>query len=157
MITLSRVDERLIHGQVVAAWITSYKIAKIVIVDDGVAGNQMLIRINQGMLPKTTSLDVVTVSDAYKFITENIVSSSENTLLLAKTPGPFAMLEEKGLHLDKVIIGNMINGAGRKKIDKNFYATAEEVEHIKIMLNKDCEVIYQLTPDSAAKKLKSLI
>lgn len=157
MITVARVDERLIHGQVVAAWTTNFQIKKIVIIDDAVANNAMLIRINQGMLPRTVSLDVVTEKDAYDFISSNVVTSDENTLILAKTPRPYADLAEKGVQLERVVIGNMIKSANRKKIAANCYASTEETAQMKSMVSKGIEVVYQLTPDVAAKNLGSLL
>ena len=36
-ITFARVDDRLIHGEVVTAWVPTYRINHIIIVDDTVA------------------------------------------------------------------------------------------------------------------------
>ena len=37
MISLVRIDDRLIHGQVVTQWVSRVKANKIIVVDDGVA------------------------------------------------------------------------------------------------------------------------
>ena len=44
-IVLTRIDDRLIHGQVVTAWIRRYPINCILIVDDELAQNRLMERI----------------------------------------------------------------------------------------------------------------
>ena len=44
-IALARIDDRLIHGQVVTAWIKQYPINKILIIDDELSRNSLMKRI----------------------------------------------------------------------------------------------------------------
>jgi len=41
-IALTRIDDRLIHGQVMTSWVKYTKANKIVIVDDGVANDPFM-------------------------------------------------------------------------------------------------------------------
>ena len=43
-IALARIDDRLIHGQVVTAWIKQYPINKILIIDDELSRNSLMKR-----------------------------------------------------------------------------------------------------------------
>ena len=42
-INFLRIDDRLIHGQVVVAWIKNYRAKRVMIVDDQVAKDEFLI------------------------------------------------------------------------------------------------------------------
>ena len=44
MITVARIDERMIHGQVAYAWPVAYKSDAILAVDDELAKDEMCIR-----------------------------------------------------------------------------------------------------------------
>ena len=46
-ILVTRIDDRLIHGQVVTAWIKQYPINKILIIDDELSRNKLMERIRQ--------------------------------------------------------------------------------------------------------------
>ena len=42
-LVLTRIDDRLIHGQVMTAWIKNKKADQVVIVDDGTANDEYMI------------------------------------------------------------------------------------------------------------------
>lgn len=50
-IMVARIDDRLIHGQVVTAWIKSYPINNILIIDDLLAQDQMMQSIYKAAAP----------------------------------------------------------------------------------------------------------
>ena len=50
-IVLTRIDDRLIHGQVVTAWIKQYPINKILIIDDELSQNRLMERIYKAAAP----------------------------------------------------------------------------------------------------------
>ena len=50
-ILVARVDDRLIHGQVMTAWIKSYPINHILIVDDELSKNQLMLNIYKAAMP----------------------------------------------------------------------------------------------------------
>lgn len=39
-IVFTRVDDRLIHGEVVTAWVLAYRINHILVIDDAIASDQ---------------------------------------------------------------------------------------------------------------------
>ena len=50
-ILVIRIDDRLIHGQVVTAWIKQYPINKILIIDDELSRNKLMERIYKAAAP----------------------------------------------------------------------------------------------------------
>ncbi|MFK5281348.1 PTS sugar transporter subunit IIB, partial [Lacticaseibacillus paracasei] len=44
-LVLTRIDDRLIHGQVMTAWIKERKATQVVIVDDGTANDDYMIEV----------------------------------------------------------------------------------------------------------------
>ena len=50
-ILVTRIDDRLIHGQVVTAWIKQYPINKILIIDDELSRNKLMERIYKAAAP----------------------------------------------------------------------------------------------------------
>lgn len=59
-----RVDDRLIHGQIVTAWCQTLGIQQIVAVDDELANNPMLQSIMTMGVPAQYNTKIVTVDDA---------------------------------------------------------------------------------------------
>jgi mannose/fructose/N-acetylgalactosamine-specific phosphotransferase system component IIB len=65
-IKIFRVDDRLIHGQVIEGWIKYYKLENIFIVNDRVAFDPIQHMIFKSILPKGVNLFIYTVEDFVK-------------------------------------------------------------------------------------------
>ena len=53
-LVLTRIDDRLIHGQVMTAWIKNKKATQVVIVDDLVAEDDYMIEVLEMAIPDTS-------------------------------------------------------------------------------------------------------
>lgn len=58
-----RVDDRLIHGQVIEGWLKHFKINHVVIANDKVAQNPLQKMIYASTLPPGTELSILSVAD----------------------------------------------------------------------------------------------
>ena len=56
-----RVDDRLIHGQVIEGWIKHFKIASIIVACDRIAGDPLQEMIYKSSLPQGCDLEIMTV------------------------------------------------------------------------------------------------
>ncbi|GAB1534921.1 hypothetical protein ADMFC3_05520 [Geovibrio sp. ADMFC3] len=56
-----RVDDRLIHGQVIEGWVKYYKIHRIMVVSDRIAGDSLQRMIFQSALPSGCTLEIMSV------------------------------------------------------------------------------------------------
>ena len=63
-IVLIRIDDRLIHGQVVTQWIKDTNGNRILIVDDKLVNDRMMMRILKAAAPPGVKVEVMTVADA---------------------------------------------------------------------------------------------
>lgn len=62
-IVFARVDDRLIHGEVVTAWTPTYSINHIVIIDDIVASDPFQKRILKALAPTKVRVDAFTTEE----------------------------------------------------------------------------------------------
>ena len=67
-LVLSRIDNRLIHGQVLVKWTAQTRADSICIVDDDVAQDAMLIGLFNMAIPKGTTLEVLTAEEVAGFL-----------------------------------------------------------------------------------------
>ncbi|MCD7870562.1 MAG: PTS sugar transporter subunit IIB [Enterocloster clostridioformis] len=105
-IVLTRIDDRLIHGQVVTAWIKQYPINKILIIDDELSQNRLMERIYKAAAPMGVEVLIQSVSEAREFLKEEPVRG-ENFLILVKVPEIIESLLKEGIEIEKVILGGM--------------------------------------------------
>ena len=98
-IVLSRIDDRLIHGQVMTAWVQHVGGNEIVIVDDKVAKDPFLSAVITGAVPKHLSAQAMTIDGAAEYL-EKIKDEDKNIIILAKGPKVFLDLIEKGVQIN---------------------------------------------------------
>ena len=141
-IVLTRIDDRLIHGQVVTAWIRRYPINRILIVDDELSKNRLMERIYRAAAPVGTEVLIKPVQEAAAFLRED---------------GVIEALLEGEVEIKKVILGGMAAGKGRKTFIRNVSASREEIECMRRISERGIELSYQLVPDEKETDLKKLL
>ena len=160
-VVLARVDDCLIHGEVVTAWIPTYKATRILIIDDDVAKDEFNVRVVKALAPAGTKVFVYTVEKASEKLMVPGVEG-ERLLLLAKTPTTFNRLIQNGVPLKEVNLGGAGIRGERKPFINNVALDPEEVTSCEEMQKAGCRVYYQLVPeqgvieiDEAVKKAKA--
>lgn len=154
-IILTRIDDRLIHGQVVTAWIKQYPINKILIIDDELSQNRLMERIYKAASPMGVEVLIQAVSGAVEFLKEEPLRG-EKLLILVKVPEIIETLLKEGILIKKVILGGMGARNGRRTFNRNVSASEEEIQCLKRMVEGGVEIFYQLVPNDKAVNVKSL-
>ena len=155
-IVLARIDDRLIHGQVVTSWVKQTNANRIIIVDDPLTKDIFIQRLLKAAAPSGISVSILTTEDAVKFLKED-PSAGENIIILVKVPEAIEALIDGGVVLDKVILGGMGAKEGRSRFNKNVSASSNEVECIKRILEKGVSMYYQMVPNEKAVDVKKII
>ena len=83
-IVWTRIDDRLIHGQVMTQWIQYTEANEVLIIDDGVAKDSFLQMVMKSSVPGKISLKVLSVKDAIGYLNED--GKHEKIIILVKTP-----------------------------------------------------------------------
>lgn len=154
-IVLTRIDDRLIHGQVVTAWSKITDANRIIIVDDEVAEEAFLVKVLKTAAPSTIKVDVFGIDEASKALKEE--SQGEKLMILVKRPSVVLSLIENGVDIKELNVGGMGAGVGRKKFYKNISVSEEEKEEFKELVNLNVNVSIQIVPDAKQIDVKKLL
>lgn len=155
-VVLARVDDRLIHGEVVSVWTPSLSVNRIVVADDGVAADKFNSKVLKVLAPTGVKVNVYTVEEASeKMRTEGV--KGERIMILAKTPVTFLRMVENGLDIKEVNLGGMGIRDERTPFIKNVACSPEEKDSIKTMIDKGVRVYYQLVPEQQIIEAESYV
>ena len=135
-VVLARVDDRLIHGEVVTAWTPTFKANKIIIIDDEVAKDTFNVRVEKA---------------AEKLMVQGV--PGERLLLLAKTPTTYNRLIKAGVPLKEVNLGGAGIRGERQPFINNVALNPEEVLACEEMQKAGVNVYYQLVPEQSVVKI----
>ena len=154
-IVLTRIDDRLIHGQVITAWSKITDANRIIIVDDEVAQEAFLVKVLKTAAPSTIKVDVFGVNEASEVLKGE--SQGEKLIILVKTPSVVLSLVKAGVDIKALNVGGMGAGVGRKKFYKNISVSQEEKEEFKELVNLDVNVFIQIVPDAKQIDVQKLL
>ncbi|MBP3875380.1 MAG: PTS sugar transporter subunit IIB [Lachnospiraceae bacterium] len=155
-VVLARVDDRLIHGEVVTAWTPSMRANRIIIVDDEVAADAFNVRVVKALAPAGTKCFVYDVAKASeKLMVKGL--PDERIIVLAKTPKTFNRLIKAGVPLKEVNLGGAGIRGNRKPFINNVSLDPEEVKACEEMKNAGCRVYYQLVPEQGVTEIDAAL
>ncbi len=144
-VKMIRIDDRLIHGQIVAAWAKSLSIKRIWIVDDGVAKDTFITNVMKMVAPPDTELTITGTDEVGRLLPE-LDASDKNTLILVKYPKVAKLLFDSGVLLRELNVGGMGANAERRKLFKNISASEEERKTLIELKEEGVKVYFQVTP-----------
>ena len=83
-IVFARIDDRLIHGQVMTAWLKQCDANEVVIIDNELCKDTFVVMMMKSLIPSTISLKVFNDTDAAAYLKEDgkgekISDSGQNT------------------------------------------------------------------------------
>jgi|OM-RGC.v1.022735149 PTS system mannose-specific IIB component len=151
-IVLARIDDRLIHGQIMASWVLHTQAQKIIIVDDEVSNDVFLSKVIKMAAPPGIKVEIYSIKGAIHVLKEKFVDK-EKVILLVKSPSTMYSLIEGGVKLKEINIGGMSAGPGKKILVKNIFVSLEEKEILKNILTKGIPVYLQTLPDDPKLKI----
>jgi mannose/fructose/N-acetylgalactosamine-specific phosphotransferase system component IIB len=139
-ILLYRIDERLIHGQVVVGWGNSLKLDRIVLANDDVATNPWERELYLACVPPEIKASIYSVDEVINLIFQERFKKEE-TILLVDSPFDILRMVEKGVQTDWVNVGGLHSRKGRRKVLPYLYLSTEEISVFKklFLLGIRCE------------------
>ncbi len=125
-LSLVRVDDRLIHGQVVTIWLRAIGADLIVIVDDETARDDYLKTVLTLAAPAGVPVEVHGV-DAGVSRLGGLAAGPERVLVLLRSPLTALRLRQAGAAFDVLNVGGIGSGPGRRSLHRSISASAEEL------------------------------
>lgn len=155
-ILLARIDDRLIHGQIVTSWVKAYPISEILIIADDLAQNLLMQRIYKSVAPAGIKVEIMGNAAACEYLRKD-GKKGQNIMILVKTPDVFEYLVENGVAIPKIILGGMGLHAGREVLIKNISVNEAERESLRRLLALGIKIVYQMIPVDSEKEINKLL
>lgn len=155
-IQLVRIDDRLIHGQVVLGWARHLNTKRIILCDDTVASSDWEKELYLSMVPLDIEGLVLSVPELVEHIQTSDTDLSR-TIILVNSPKTIEKLIDSGIALKQVNVGGIHFRQGRKKILNYLYLDEEEVQAFKRCIEKGVIFECQDVPVCKSSSLEKLL
>ncbi|OCN04522.1 hypothetical protein A4S06_02605 [Erysipelotrichaceae bacterium MTC7] len=154
MITITRIDERLIHGQVAFAWTTAYKVDVVMVVDNEVSKDDFQKSLLEMACPAGLKCLVVDDEKAVKFLERN---ENKRFFIVVKEPGVLVKMMNNGVAFDSINVGGIYFKEGRRQLSKTVYVDDAMIEDFKKLDANGVALDIRTTPSDSSEDLMKLI
>ncbi|MGH7549127.1 MAG: PTS system mannose/fructose/N-acetylgalactosamine-transporter subunit IIB [Gemmatimonadota bacterium] len=152
-VLLFRVDERLIHGQVVVGWGRRLGVERVVVVSDDLAAAPLEQEIYRTGLPETIQADFWSEETAAARLPQ-VMESDERMLILAPDLATMWRLAVAGVPIHEVNVGGLHAAAGRESVLPYVYLDAEDRGRVRDFEAAGVRVTAQDVPGAPRVRLE---
>lgn len=154
-LVFTRIDDRLIHGQVCTAWLKSLPTVKhVLVVDDKTAKDPFMGEMFALLIPEHISIEVRTIEEAIKIMKDGL---PKPTMMIVKVPDTIKQLVDNGIDIDFLNIGGMGMSASRKKLFQNISASDAERDIFRELIAKGVKIEVQIIPAAKQTDISKLL
>ncbi len=152
-ILLTRIDNRLVHGQVGVTW-TSTLGANLIIVADDITADDRLTQRLMSSVTKSSSVEIrfYHVNELAAALPN--ASEDQKIFLVVRSAQDALHLAESGVLLKSINIGNMHYSRGKKPLNRKVYLDAEDAAALLKLLDMGIELFIQDVPGAAREEVK---
>ena len=140
-----RMDNRLIHGQILVSWNSAFKIDHIIVTNDVVANDPLQVTLLKAVAPLTAKVSVLTIKDCVAYC-NSPAAENESIFILAKYPEDGLALVEEGLNMLVLNLGNQAYVRGSQKISNTVYLNESGVKALKKLHEKGIRITCRMMP-----------
>ena len=149
-IVLVRIDDRLIHGQVMTSWLNYTSANKIMIIDDEVANDAFMKSV-----PANVKLATFTVEKAAARLKKGF--AGDKCIILVKYPKTLYRLMSEGIVFDHVNIGGMGVSGDRTKFFRNISASEEEKKMLKELVEAGSKIGVRIIAEDSETDISKML
>jgi mannose/fructose/N-acetylgalactosamine-specific phosphotransferase system component IIB len=155
-IVLCRIDDRLIHGQVVLGWGRPLGIELIVLVDDQVAASPWEQDLYRMGVPPEMEVVFASAAAAAGRLAEWAAQPRRVAMLTGDIPTMVRLRRENAGAVRRINLGGLHHRAGRTERLPYVYLTEDELSELRSLEATGAEVSAQDVPTAAPVSLKGL-
>ena len=161
MIKLCRLDDRMIHGQIVTKWSRVISVDRIIVANDQAGSNPIIAKSLLMAAPGNMKVAVKTMKEAIELL-HNPKAAAHDILLIVANPQDLLTVVEPVEGIHRVNIGNWglleaSDGKVRETVSQ-FVALSDDEKAILAKVNEKVDdFVLQVTPDVSAIKVSSIL
>ena len=156
MLKLVRIDDRLIHGQVIIGWGEYVKPTRIILCNDEIAQDNFEKELYLCSAPPDIKISVFTIDETIANLS-NKEYMKEDIILIIEKPEELIQLSEKGLNFEMINIGGMHAKKHGIKILDYIYVDDKDIGNFKKLADRNIKFECQELPDSKKYDLMELL
>ena len=130
MKVIFRIDDRLIHGQVLEGWVHNLSLTRVVVASDRVNNDENYKKLLEFIVPQEVKVDVLGIGELSAKISEGYLEE-EDTIILFESTGDVLKLLDYGVRIDTVNVGCLHYDGCNRKIIRSVALSEEDIRNFE--------------------------
>ena len=157
MVTMMRVDDRLLHGQVAFSWINQTNPDAILIANDGVVNDEITKLAIKMAKPAGVKMAIKSLKDGIDLINNPKTNNMKIFVVVKNTDDALKVVQEiEGIKMLN-IGGASTKKEGGKMILKGIYMTDKDIENIRKLIPLVETIDTRVVPSDSCKNIEEFI
>jgi mannose/fructose/N-acetylgalactosamine-specific phosphotransferase system component IIB len=148
-----RIDDRLLHGQVIENWIESLRPELVVVANAGAAGDPLIRRLYAAAMPPGIGLEVAPIAGAAAIASR----AAERVLLIVGSPADALAVIEAGVRPEAITVGGLHHAGGKTRLLDFVYVDEGDREALQSLVALGLKLIAQDVPRHRPRDLAPLV
>ncbi|HIY79636.1 MAG TPA: PTS N-acetylgalactosamine transporter subunit IIB [Candidatus Olsenella excrementavium] len=153
-ILLTRIDNRLIHGQVATQWNSTIGANLILVANDEVSTNTMRQNLMKMAAPTGVATRFFSLQHTIEIIGK--ASPKQKIFIICENPEDVLALVKGGVPIKKVNIGNMHMAEGKRQVATSVAVSDEDVAAFKELQERGVELEIRRVPSTPVEDVNKL-
>ena len=155
-IVLTRIDSRLIHGQVLEAWVPYVQADCIVVANDAAAATPLQRMIMQAAVPRGIRLEIGTLDEVAALLTTPEMYRRRTLLLFASSADALRACR-LGVGYAKLNLGNMHAADGKYRYSCTIALDQQDIDNLREVEATGVAIVSQCVPADREQEWHALI
>jgi len=155
-IVLIRVDDRLIHGQILESWLPYLKAQCVVVANDTLAEDQFQMAILSMAVPERIKLRMVNVDSVKELATDPELSGKTTLVIVSSVLDAYKIVQNEIISC-RINLGNMRSSEADKQLMYSFWVSKQDIIMLKEILAKGISINLQSVPREKEIDIKYIL
>lgn len=155
-IVLTRIDNRLIHGQVLETWLPHVHADCIVVANDDVATAPLKRLMMESSVPSRIRVEIGTVEDIRALFASSDLDSCRILLLFGSTADALRAYRA-GLVFEQLNLGNLHAGEGKTRLSCTIFLDPTDLQDLEQLEQAGVQITARCIPGDSERPWRKLI
>ncbi len=139
-----RIDDRYVHGQVIAGWVRPLGINHLILVSDDIASDDWAKKTYTLAVPDDIKFSIAPVNGLASYLDEKF---DKTMIVVGSIKDAFTLLDQ-GLKVGEVNLGCLSYDNGKREICSYIYLNNEDIEYLISISKRGIKVTGRALPNS---------
>ncbi len=154
-VELVRIDDRMIHGQVITTWVNKFNIEQILVVNDVVVNDPIQKAGIMMTAPSNIQIRIFGVDELLSLLKKTEIK--KRTLIILINTDDALRLAKNGLSFQVLNLGGLRAKENSRRFTKAIALNDQDVENLKEILSRGIDIQIQMIPKDELIYFKDLI